>query len=282
MTYELYCDDVLDGLRRNRDIKDVKLVLSSPPYNIGKAYETRTAMEVYADWQSKVIDEILPRMTDDGVFCWQVGTYVNKGEIYPLDYLFIPMLMDKGLHFQNRIIWHFNSGLHAKTRFSGRHDTILLFSKSKEFVHDNRLLAPIEGDLPVDIEDMPEFQAQSLRSDIWDIPTVNHNHPEKIPGAHPCQFPVALAERVILGATQPGDLVFDPFSGMATTGVAAIIHGRRFKGIERDPTYCEVATRRLDMAEAGAIKWRPWDRPIDRPKMTKEPEVEDEPSTLAP
>ena len=86
------------------------------------------------------------------------------------------------------------------------------------------------------------------------------NHVEKT--IHPCQFPVGLIERIVLALTNPGDLVFDPFAGVASAGVAAAIHGRRFWGCELDADYAEVGRERLQAALDGEAVYRPHDRPI--------------------
>ena len=73
---------------------------------------------------------------------------------------------------------------------------------------------------------------------------------EKSHGKHPTQKPLALLERCLLASTKPGDLVVDPFSGSASTGVAALSAGRHFIGAEIDANYCTLASKRLQATEA--------------------------------
>src|SRR5262245_41519266 len=61
------------------------LVVTSPPYNIGKRYEKRDSLEDYLDWQRRIIDRIIPRLRPSGSLCWQLGNYVENGQIIPLD-----------------------------------------------------------------------------------------------------------------------------------------------------------------------------------------------------
>jgi site-specific DNA-methyltransferase (adenine-specific) len=82
---------------------------------------------------------------------------------------------------------------------------------------------------------------------VWSVPTPGPR--EKVHGRHPTQKPLALLERVLAASAAPGDLVLDPFSGSATTGVAALRVGCRFVGLERDPAYVELAARRLRAAQ---------------------------------
>src|SRR5207247_10622309 len=91
--------------------------------------------------------------------------------------------------------------------------------------------------------------------DVWSIPNVKHNHVEKT--AHPCQFPVELVERLVLALTQPGDWVFDPFMGVGTTAVAAILHERRALGADVVKEYVNIARERTFQAAAGKLRTRP-------------------------
>lgn len=110
-----------------------KLIITSPPYNIGKEYEKREKLEVYLDFQKKVINESVRILHNNGSICWQVGNYVENGEIIPLDTLLYPIFSDLGLKLRNRIVWHFGHGLHASKRFSGRYEVILWFTKSDNY-----------------------------------------------------------------------------------------------------------------------------------------------------
>ena len=98
------------------------LVVTSPPYNIGKEYEKdQLSLEQYVAWQKRIIEKIYPRLKENGSICWQVGNYVENGSITPLDIELAPIFRELNLHLRNRIIWHFGHGLHNKNRFSGRY-----------------------------------------------------------------------------------------------------------------------------------------------------------------
>src|SRR5262249_7199240 len=98
------------------------LVVTSPPYNLGKEYEKRDELRKYKSWQKQIIDEIVPRLKPSASICWQVGNFVDNGQIVPLDIEFAPIFREHGLQLRNRIIWHFGHGLHTKRRFSGRYE----------------------------------------------------------------------------------------------------------------------------------------------------------------
>ena len=111
----------------------VKLIITSPPYNIGKEYETKTSIERYIQNIEPMLVEFVRILSDDGSICWQTGNFVDNGEIYPLDIYFYPYFKKLSLHLRNRIIWHFGHGLHCSKRFSGRYETILWFTKSDNY-----------------------------------------------------------------------------------------------------------------------------------------------------
>src|SRR5579885_1199542 len=89
------------------------LIVTSPPYNLGKSYERQVKLQEYLEWQTTVIRELVRLLKPSGSICWQVGNYVDDGEVFPLDTYFYPVFKKLGLKLRNRIIWHFDHGLHA-------------------------------------------------------------------------------------------------------------------------------------------------------------------------
>lgn len=246
-----------------------KLVVTSPPYNLGKEYETKKSLDVYLEQQEEVINECFRVLADDGNFCWQVGNYVSNGEIIPLDLVLYPIFAKLGLHLRNRIIWHFGHGLHASKRFSGRYEVILWFTKSdaytfnldavripQKYPNKKYFKGPKRGELSGN-------PLGKNPTDVWEIPNVKANHIEKT--CHPCQFPVELIERLVLALTNPGDWVLDPYMGVGTTAIASLMHGRKSIGAEIIPEYVQIARERVHLAEIGELKIRPMDRPVYDP-----------------
>jgi adenine-specific DNA-methyltransferase len=111
----------------------VQLVVTSPPYNLGKEYETRLDLETYLGQQRLVIEQCVRTLHERGSICWQVGNFVDDGEIVPLDIVLYPIFASCGLHLRNRIVWHYGHGLHASKRFSGRYEVIMWFTKSHRY-----------------------------------------------------------------------------------------------------------------------------------------------------
>jgi len=266
----LYEGDCLDLLPKIPD-GFVKLVVTSPPYNLGKPYETRLGMEEYLAQQHAVVEECVRLVADGGSICWQVGNYVEDGEVVPLDVLLYPLFASLGLHMRNRIVWHFGHGLHASKRFSGRYEVILWFTKGQEYTFNldavrvpqkyprkRHFKGPRKGQLSGN-------PLGKNPSDVWAIPNVKANHVEKT--VHPCQFPVELIERLVLSMTEEGDWVLDPFAGVGTTAIAALMHGRKAIMAEVVPEYVEIARERVRLAEKGALRIRPMERTVFDPNM---------------
>ncbi len=266
----LYAGDALDFLRAIPDER-VALVVTSPPYNLGKPYETRRSLDEYLAYQQRVIAESVRILKPTGSICWQVGNYVENGEVVPLDVLFYPIFKALGLKMRNRIVWTFGHGLHARRRLSGRYEVVLWFTKGDEYTfHLDAIRVPqkypnkryFKGRKKGQLSGNPLGKNPG---DVWEIPNVKANHVEKT--AHPAQFPVELVERLVLALTDPGDWVVDPFVGSGTTAIAALMHGRRAAGADIVPEYLAIARERLRLGEAGELRVRPMERPVYDPRQ---------------
>lgn len=264
--YFLWHGDVSEFLKTLPRVPLFDLVVTSPPYNIGKAYETRKELSAYVAWQRRVIQAIVPLVKDSGSICWQVGNCVENGSIWPLDIEIAPILRDCGLQMRNRIVWKFGHGLHSKARFSGRYEVVLWFTKTDKYKFNLdavRVPAKYPGKRHYKGPKVGQYSGNPLGKnpeDVWEIPNVKSNHVEKT--IHPCQFPVGLIERLVLSMTAEGDLVFDPFAGVGSAGVASAIWHRRFWGCDISLEYLEIGKDRLVRALAGSERYRPHDRPL--------------------
>ena len=242
------------------------LVVTSPPYNIGKEYEKKVSLDQYMAWQKRIIEKIYVRLKDTGSICWQVGNYIDNGAITPLDFEFAPIFKELNMQLRNRIIWHFGHGLHSKKRFSGRYEVVLWYTKTDNYTFNLdavRVPAKYPGKKYFKGPNKGQLSGNPLGKnpeDVWEIPNVKSNYVEKT--AHPCQFPVGLIERLVLSMTNSGELVFDPFAGASSSGVAAVIHGRSFWGCEIVDEYIDISQTRLQESVEGTVKYRPFDKPI--------------------
>ena len=293
----LFHGDVNDFMATIPD-NTASLIVTSPPYNLGKEYETEVSIEQYLDAQAQTIAELCRILKRDGSLCWQVGNYVKNGEVFPLDIHYYPIFKRHNLYLRNRIVWHFGHGLHASKRFSGRYETLLWFTKSDDYVFNlDAVRVPSKypgkrhykgpnkgkpsgnpkGKNPSDVWDI---LMQDWEEAFWEIPNVKSNHPEKT--VHPCQFPIELVERCVLALTNEGDWVFDPYAGVGSSLIAAINRDRRAMGSEQDGQYVEITHQRLEAFFNGTLKIRPLGRPVHRPtgreKVSRQPEEWGQPS----
>lgn len=251
--------------------ESVQLIVTSPPYNIGKAYERKVSLQDYIQGQAAVIRESVRLLKPTGSICWQVGNHVQDTEIVPLDVVLFPIFHSLGLKLRNRIVWQFGHGLHSTKRLSGRYETILWFTKGDNYVFN---LDPIR--VPSKYPQKKHFKGPKVGqlsgnpkgknpSDVWDIPNVKSNHSEKT--EHPCQFPIELVERLVLALTDPGDAVLDPYMGVGSTVIAAVKHGRDGFGCDLEQRYVDIAWERVKSLFAGTLKMRPMGKPIYDPSL---------------
>jgi adenine-specific DNA-methyltransferase len=256
----------------------ITLIITSPPYNVGKEYETRTSIQAYLESQKPVIDQLVRILKNEGSICWQVGNFVEDSEVFPLDIFYYNIFKEKQLKLRNRIIWHFGHGLHASKRFSGRYETLLWFSKSDKYVFnldDVRVPSKYPGKthfkgknkgklsgnpLGKNPSDIWEFVANEWESEVWDIPNVKANHPEKT--VHPCQFPIELVERCVLALSNENDWILDPYCGAGSALIAGMIHNRKVIGCDREPNYIRIAKERITDFFNGTLKKRPLGQPV--------------------
>lgn len=263
----LHHGDTLELLKQIPD-GEAMLIVTSPPYNIGKEYEEISPINQYLKQQEEVIKECVRVLNDKGSICWEIGNHIN-GEIYPLDILLYPIFKKYGLKLRNRIIWTFGHGLHASKRFSGRHESILWFTKNDDYYFN---LDPVR--IPQKYPQKKHYKGIKRGqlsgnplgknpSDVWEIPNVKSNHPEKT--EHPCQFPIELVERLVLSMTKEGDLVIDPFMGVGSTAIASVKNNRRSAGADTMKKYLGIAKERLNLLERGELNMREIGTPIYDP-----------------
>ena len=247
----------------------MKLIVTSPPYNIGKSYEKQSSLDEYLTNQAHVIAECVRLLHPSGSLCWQVGNFVHDGEIVPLDTALYPIFKSHNLKLRNRIVWHFGHGLHSSKRLSGRYETINWFTKADDYTFN---LDPIR--VPSKYPNKRHFKGPHIGelsgnplgknpSDVWEFPNVKSNHVEKT--IHPCQFPVELVERLVLSMTDEGDSVLDPYMGVGTSLIAAVKHNRMGYGCDNVQEYVDIARERLVALRNGTLKTRPMGKPVYDP-----------------
>lgn len=267
---DIRCEDNIEYMRKLKK-NSFHLIVTSPPYNIGKEYEKKTTLDVYIEEQTATIAEAVRLLHPNGSICWQVGNHIDDGEVFPLDIILYKLFKNHGLQLRNRIVWTFGHGLHTQYRFSGRHETILWFTKSDDYVFN---LDPVR--VPSKYPEKKHFKGPKKGelsgnplgknpSDVWEIPNVKANHVEKTD--HPCQFPVGLVERLVLSLTNPGQNVLDPYLGVGSSAVAALKNGRNAYGCDIMESYVDIAQQRIKQLENGELRLRPMNKPVYEPPL---------------
>jgi adenine-specific DNA-methyltransferase len=275
-----------DNLEHLATIPDgsIDLIVTSPPYNIGKDYESIVPIDEYLALQTLVIRECVRVLKPNGNLCWQVGFTKNGEEIVPLDIVLYPIFKELGMKLKNRIVWSFGHGMHARKKFSGRHETIMWFCKDLASAYFDLDAVRVPQKYPGKRYYRGPKKGQysghpdgKNPGDVWDIPNVKAHHVEKT--EHQCQFPIGLVQRLIRGLSPIGGVVLDPYSGSASTAAAAAIENRKSISIELFPKYYEIGLGRVRKALDGELDYRPLEKPIQEPGTTGhsiriEPDVE--------
>ena len=272
----LFKGDCLQLLKKINS-ESVDIIITSPPYCIGKAYENpKDDIETFIDQHKIIFTDVYRVLKQGGSICWQIGYHISNSSILPLDYFVYNIFTEQNstlsipLVLRNRIIWTFGHGLNSTHRFSGRHEMILWFTKGNEYSFDLdsiRVPQKYPGKKAYKGPNKGNYSGNPLGknpSDVWDIPNVKAQHIEKT--NHPCQFPIAIPQRLIKSLTPFDGVVLDPFMGSGSSGVAAIIEKRKFIGAEIQKDYYDTATQRISEAIKGKVKVRD-DVPVAEPDL---------------
>ncbi len=218
----------------------VHLMVTSPPYNVGKEYDADLSLEEYLAFLRRVWAEVHRVLVPGGRACINVANLGRKPYI-PLHAHIINDMMELGFLMRGEIIWDKGASAAASTAWGSWrsaanptlrdvHEYILVFSKGT-FSRPK----PKERESTITREEFLEF----TRS-VWSFPAESARRV-----GHPAPFPVELPYRLIQLYTYAGEVVLDPFMGSGTTALAALKAGRRFVGYEIDPAYVRLAERRL-------------------------------------
>jgi len=245
----IYCQDCIEGMKMLSD-NLVNLTVTSPPYNIGKEYESLIETNDYINWCVKWMKEIYRITADNGTFWLNVGYFEvnNKGLAVPIPYL----LWDKtDFYFLQEVIWNYAAGVACKKRFSPRNEKLLWYVKNSQQFTFN-----LDDVRDPDVKYPNQKKNGKLKcnplgknpSDVWQIAKVTSgaNRASKERTAHPAQFPTEMIERIIKSSSNQGDLVVDPFMGSGSTAIAAIENGRNVIGFEIEEKYVRIAQERIE------------------------------------
>lgn len=243
--------DCLDAMRllATSAPGSIDLAVTSPPYNIGKEYESPQAIDKYVDWCASWVKLLYQLTSAQGTFWLNLGylQLPDKARAIPIAYLLWNRMP---FYLIQEVVWHYGAGVAARTMFSPRNEKFLWYVKDPAFytfnldeIRDKNVKYPNQkknGKLKCN-------QLGKNPTDVWQFPKVtsgrNRSSKERTP--HPAQFPLQVIDRIIKGSSNPGDVVLDPFMGSGTTALAALSNQRKVVGFEVDRRYCEIAARRI-------------------------------------
>lgn len=238
------CRELLKHIPDN----SIKLVVTSPPYNIGKPYgkyKDKIALNDWEDLIREVTKEVVRVLTPDGSFFLNLSPvpFGKDKEILPLPFIGYQIFKDSGLYLRNMITWTFNNMQNCTNRLSGRYENILWGVKDlKNYVFN---LDDIR--VPYITKNDKRLEGGNGRNptDVWYFDRVNNMTKKKLNLEHPTVYPLPMIERIIKMSSNPGDTILDPFVGSGTTLVAAQKLGRNAIGLELDEKYVSEIEQRL-------------------------------------
>jgi site-specific DNA-methyltransferase (adenine-specific) len=249
----LFLGDVLETLAE-MDAESVDLIFADPPYNLSNdgttchsgrqvsvnkaAWDRSQGFEADYQFHFNWINACYRVLKPNGTL-WISGTYHS---IYACGHV----LQQQGWHLINDITWFKPNAAPnlACRQFAASHETLLWAKKNKKAKHAFNYSTLKDGVYPSDILKKANKQMRS----VWSISTPSSK--EKKYGKHPTQKPLALLTRIVMAASNEGDIILDPFCGSGTTGVAAISNSRSFIGIDNQADYLlKIAKHRLREAE---------------------------------
>ena len=256
----MVCDEVFTGdcLQKLAQIPagSVDLAFADPPFNIGyeyDLYQDRRDKGDYLTWTEAWLAAVKKTLKPNGSF------FVAIGDEYAAE---IKVRLDRmGLTMRNWIIWHYTFGVSCTKKFNRSHAHIFYYvmdpknytfngdairvKSARQTEYADRRANP-RGKLPDDTWYLRPQETEEHfgeESDTWNIPRVCGTFKERT--EHPCQMPEAVLERIIQTASNPGEIVLDPFAGSGTTLAAAKKLRRRYLGIELSEAYADSIRERL-------------------------------------
>lgn len=246
--YLIYQGDCMDFLQRLEN-DAIPLTVTSPPYNIGKEYESVRGIDHYIEWCEQWIRQVHRVTCDYGSFWLNLGyvSLAGKAKAIPIPYLLwerIPFFL------LQEIVWNYGAGVAARRSFSPRNEKFLWYVKNP-----NEYVFNLDDVRDPNVKYPSQKKNGKLKcnplgknpADVWQFAKVtsgkDRSSKERTP--HPAQFPVAVVERIVKACSEPGDVILDPFLGSGSSVEAALRNDRLAVGFEINADYVDLAASRI-------------------------------------
>jgi adenine-specific DNA-methyltransferase len=229
---------------RSMEASSIDLVVTSPPYNLGKPYEEIVSLKEHLKFADEWISCIPRLLRPTGAMWINLGyAKISDTETMPLTYRYYDILKRHGLHVIQEIIWAFEGGMAYTRRFSHRTERLIWAVKDPtQYIYNLDAVRDPTLNRTSDPRNNPFGKNPT---DLWIIErVVGGRGAGKGKTIHPCPYPAPLVERPICCSSRPGHTVLDPFGGSGTTALVAHMNGRSAISIEIDPVYHEIARNR--------------------------------------
>lgn len=241
--------------------ESIRLVVTSPPYNIDKPYGTYKDKIALNDWEDlirEVTKEVYRVLTPDGSFFLNLSPvpYGKDKEILPLPFIGYQIMSESGFKLRNMITWTFNNMQNCVNRLSGRYENILWGVKDlRNYVFNLDAIR-----VPYITQNDKRLVGGAGRNptDVWYFDRVNNMTKKKLNIRHPTVYPLPMIMRILKMSSNPGDTILDPFVGSGTSLVAAKILDRNGIGFELDEQYASEIEMRL--SEECSVQLSIWDQ----------------------
>ena len=262
--YIIQFGDCRDLLKEIPD-ESINLVVTSPPYNIGKQYGVYKDKISLEDWKSLINEttkEIFRILKPNGSFLLNLSPipYGKDKEILPLPYIGYDIMVANGFKIRNIITWTFNNMQNCTNRLSGRYENIVWGVKNiNDYIFN---LDDIR--IPYITQNDKRLTGDGRNpTDVWYFNRVNNMTKTKLGLKHPTVYPLEMIERIVKMCSNPGDIVLDPFLGRGTTVVASLNLNRKAIGFELDNSYKEEILTRIKSEVADCKQMSIFDKKKD-------------------
>ena len=225
----------------------VQLVVTSPPYNIGKVYGKYNDKMSFEEWEElmqTITKEVYRILKPNGSFFLNLSPVpIGKSkEIFPLPYLGYKIIKENNFYLRNLITWTFNGMQNPTKRLAGRYENILWCVKDI----DNYIFNLDDVRIPYITKNDKRLTGKGRNpTDVWYFDRVNNMTKNSLGLTHPTIYPTPMIERIIKMSSNTNDTILDPFLGSGTSAIAALNLDRNIIGFELDDKYLPEIESRL-------------------------------------